>query len=309
MRILVTGVAGFIGSRVAQKCLENNYEVTGIDSLSNLLYSDEIKKARLKNLSDSKNFSFISADLNDYNLENLLQGIDFVINEAGLPGQALSWNALQQYIDSNFVAVAKLIKAAQKTGVKRFLQASTSSVYGELAVGNESQAKNPISPYGVTKLSAENLLQAYFKNFDFPVVTLRYFSVYGPDQRPDMAIHKLLTSVATGGIIKMNSGGNQIRDFTYVDDIVDGTFAALSLGTNGEAYNLSSGNPVPMNNVISIVEKVTNKKLKIDYNHTQVGDQFMTFGDNGKAKASLGFNPRTPLEIGIENQFKFLISS
>ena len=225
-KFLVTGVAGFIGSRIASQLLDDNHVVIGIDSFNEILYKNDFKESQILGLKKRSNFTFIKENILNVNLDSILSGVDYVINEAGLPGQLVSWEKIEDYFESNTIATSKLYEACVRNEIKSFVQASTSSVYGLSAIGKENQILNPKSPYGVTKLAAEHLINALNTIKSPRTVILRYFSVYGPGQRPDMGIYKFIQSIKTGKIINIYGDGDQRRDFTCVSDVA----RARSLG-------------------------------------------------------------------------------
>lgn len=304
MRYIVTGGVGFIGFRIVQNLLNLGERVLCIDSLDKTLYNNVTRIQKISQLKEFSNFEYINLDLAKDNLLNLFDSSDVVINEAGLPGQSKSWNFFDDYLNSNLRSVAKLLEACKKTGVKKFIQASTSSVYGKYAVGDETQFTNPCSPYGVTKLAAENLLLNYFESENLPVTILRYFSVYGPGQRPDMAISRFLSSLHNDQPIYLHGTGEQLRDVTYVDDVVSATLSSIESGANGEIYNIAGGKQISINEIISICENVLEKKAQIIHIERPKGDQEETKADISKAVLHLGYQPTENLQNGIFNQFK-----
>jgi UDP-glucose 4-epimerase len=300
---LVTGVAGFIGSHVAQKLLVTGNKVLGIDNFNPVLYGDLQKKDRLKDLLPNKNFKFIEDDLLDMELDLILSKIDFIINEAGLPGQHKSWNQISEYFNANTIATARLFDAASRSNVKGFLQASTSSVYGNNAIGIEDQSLNPASPYGVSKLAAENLIKAMTPYSSMKTVILRYFSVYGPSQRPDMGMFKFFEAIREGKPINVYGDGEQTRDFTYVSDVVNATILSLEQGLDGEIYNVSGGQQISINKLIELLEKTTNKKIEVIKVDRPKGDQLNTQADTSKIRKYISWKPEIALEEGLRKQY------
>jgi nucleoside-diphosphate-sugar epimerase len=255
-------------------------------------------------LKDEKNFRFIEADIADPNLINELGQADYLINEAELPGQAASWANQEKYFHSNLVAVANLITVSQALGIKRFIQASTSSVYGEIACGDESASTKPFSPYGVSKLAAENLLLAHSYNANFNVSILRYFSVFGPRQRPDMAISKFIDSLYHQKPIVIFGDGSQARDITFVDDVANTTIHATETAATGEIYNIAGCLSTTINELLQVCESVVGRSSQVVYKPREIGDQIKTEAITRKARRELNFNPTTSIVSGIEAQYK-----
>ena len=225
MKVVVTGAAGFIGSHLCEALLGAGHEVVGIDCFTDY-YARADKEANLTVARGMPGFTFVEADLRTDDLEPLLDGADAVINEAATPGLVLSWDDFERYQSTNLSAVKRLIDASIATGVGHFVQASTSSVYGAEATGGEDSHCLPVSPYGVTKLAAEHLLRAHAATFDLPLTILRYFSIYGPRQRPDMAYRIFCERLLRGEPITVFGDGRQSRSNTYVSDCVSGTVGA-----------------------------------------------------------------------------------
>ena len=219
MRILVTGVAGFVGSHIGERLLTEGHDVVGLDAFTDY-YSTAVKERNLAGLLDQPGFTFHRLDLRTDPLGPALDGVEAVIHEAAMPGLPRSWQDFEGYLGCNVLAVARLLEACRAAGVQRFLHASTSSVYGLEAVGDESMPVRPISPYGVTKLAAEHLLQAHVATFGFPAVIVRYFSIFGPRQRPDMAYHRFIEAMLDGRPITVFGDGEQARSNTFVTDAV-----------------------------------------------------------------------------------------
>lgn len=242
IKVTVTGSCGFIGSHLTNNLLKQGYFVSGVDCLDDNLYSRKVKHSRLEKLKDSTNFSFHDLDLAKDELDPAIEGSKFVFNLAAIPGQVLSWKLFERYVESNITGTKRVIDSAIRNNVKRIIHSSTSSVYGKFAVGDEQQKTMPISPYGITKLAAENLFFALTTNSDLDFTILRYFSVYGPGQRPDMAIQKFLTAIKNDQQIQVTGDGSQKRDVTYVQDVVDATIACLDLDETKQIFNISGGN-------------------------------------------------------------------
>ena len=302
---LVTGVAGFIGSNIAQEILDNGNQVIGIDSFNSTLYDNNTKVARLDKLQKYDNFSFLKGSILEIDLDKILDGVDYVINEAGLPGQLVSWEKTSEYFEANTFAAHKLYEYSIKNNIKVFIQASTSSVYGIEAVGLENQYLRPASPYGVTKLAAENLIQALSSRGSTKTIILRYFSVYGPGQRPDMGIYKFIESIKESKSINIYGDGEQTRDFTYVSDIVNATLMAIISGQNNEIYNVSGGETISINKLVELIGQILNVNIKVNKLERPIGDQLNTRADTSKLRNHMSWSPKIDLELGLFNQLKW----
>ena len=306
IKVAVTGACGFIGSTIIHELVSQGYFVHGVDNLDNNLYAKEIKQGRLKKLLKLENFVFDQLDLARDNFEKVIEGSSYVINEAALPGQILSWKLFPEYVSSNILGVEKLINISLKYKVSKVVQASTSSVCGLYAVGDEKIPTRPISPYGITKLAAENLYFAISENSELNFTILRYFSVYGPEQRPDMAIHKFLKLIKTNKELFITGDGTQKRDLTYISDVVDATLKSMKFKDKSEIFNISGGKQYTLNEIVNQCFEVAGEQTKINYIERPIGDQEETFGDNRKAKIKLNFEPKVDLKSGLYNQFESL---
>jgi UDP-glucuronate 4-epimerase len=307
MRILVTGGAGFIGSQLIEDLCMDNHNVTVIDSLDSTLYSADIKKAKIKKLASKFDFEFHSMDIND-NLEFLLKSdLEYVINLAALPGQVLSWSHLPDYTKSNFLGVGNILKTLIAAEKIPFLQISTSSVYGKIASGNENQLLEPFSPYGVTKRAAEDLIQSYKSNYDLTYTIFRLFSVFGPGQRPDMAVHKFLKLIDAGQEVQIYGDGNQSRSMTDVAQVSKSILNLIGLINpieKSSVYNISGGSSITVLDLISICERIVGKTAKVNFITRPAGDQLETRGNTSKAEKELGFDPRLEIEDVVARQFE-----
>lgn len=305
MQFIITGSAGFIGSHLCEKLLIDQHEVIGIDCFRNDLYSEKVKKTRQEYLSRKYNgFKSIAKDVLTININKILSRDAYFVHLAALPGQALSWERFEDYVSCNMVTTQKIVESLSHQNIKKFIFVSTSSVYGEYANLGEDSTLNPISPYGITKLAAEKIVSAYSKKLNFDYTILRLFSVYGPGQRNDMLISKILESLKSDKEFKLFGDGTKVRDFTFVDDIVDGIKSASLNSLSGSIYNLSGGSPATINEIISICERVSGKKLNLTRNDDVFGDQMSTIGVLERAKADLDYSPKTTLLDGIESQWK-----
>lgn len=298
---VVTGVAGFIGSTLAQKLLDQGGTVVGIDCLTDY-YAPRIKRENLKPLLDHKNFSFLEKPIAEVDLDPVLEGADRVYHQAAQAGVRASWGRdFRIYTEMNIDATQVLLEAL-KGRPTRLVYASSSSVYGDTPQlpMQEDHRPQPHSPYGVTKLAAEHLCVLYWKNFGVETVSLRYFTVYGPRQRPDMAFHRFIKAGLQDSEITLYGDGEQTRDFTFVDDIVTANLQAAEKGEPGAVYNLGGGSKVSVNEVLSIIGGILGRKLKIRRFDSQKGDVRHTFADTSRARDQIGFAPSTSLRQGLE---------
>ena len=312
--VLVTGCAGFIGSHLAETLLSEGYNVIGVDCLTPY-YSQKIKQHNLSLLLKDDRFKFVKLDLSTSSIDDLVQlvgKVDAVVHEAAQPGVRGSWGfGFEEYVRHNVLATQKLLEACIKAGnIKRFVFASSSSIYGnvrEVPI-REGVYPRPYSPYGVTKLAAESLCRAYFENYGLPVVMLRYFTVYGPRQRPDMAFHRFIRAMLEGRPIKVYGDGTQMRDFTYVIDVVKATILALEgcKDVDGEIINIGSGKPVPLIDAIRTIADIIGVEPRIKFVEPQKGDVKTTHADISKANKLLKWSPRTKLREGLEKEVTWL---
>lgn len=291
MRFLVTGCAGFIGSHVSERLVGDGHEVVGVDAFIDS-YERSSKEANLAGLRATPGFAFHELDLRTGALDQVLDGVDVVINEAALAGLPRSWTDLAAYAGHNLVALGRLLDACRAMGVTRFVQASTSSVYGRDAVGDETHPTRPVSPYGVTKLAGEHLLAAHAATWDLDYVVLRYFSVCGPRQRPDMAYHRFIEAMLDERPITVFGDGRQSRSNTYVGDVVEATLVAARLGARGSVYNIGGARPVTLAEAIEIIALELGVRPQIRYEPARPGDQLHTAADTGRARRELDYEAR-----------------
>jgi UDP-glucose 4-epimerase len=307
IRCLITGVAGFIGSHLAERLLELEYDVVGIDAFIDY-YPRQIKESNLERIRGNKSFRFIEADLNEINLEELVDGCDYIFHQAAQAGVRTSWGReFKIYTDCNIKATQALLEACLDKDIKKFIYASSSSVYGdtqELPM-REANVLKPVSPYGVTKLAGEHLACLYAKNFGLPCICLRYFTVYGPRQRPDMAFHRFITACIEKKQLTIYGDGEQTRDFTYISDIIDANIEAVKSESLGEVYNIGGGSRVSLNQVLNILEGIAKRKIPRQYMETQKGDVLHTYADVSKARICLGYKAKIVLEKGLKKQFEW----
>jgi UDP-glucuronate 4-epimerase len=306
IKVTVTGACGFIGSHLTKQLIERGFHVVGVDCLDDNLYSRSVKESRLKALKQLSNFDFANINIATDELDSSISDSKFVFNLAAIPGQVLSWKLFDKYVESNILGTKKVIDSCIRNKVTKIIHASTSSVYGKFAVGDELQDTKPISPYGITKLAAENLLFALTSSNNLDFTILRYFSVYGPGQRPDMAIQRFLTAIKMGQEINITGDGTQKRDITYVQDVVEATISASSITEKKQIFNISGGKQFTLNQIIDECFNVSGLKSKINYVDRPIGDQEETFGDISKAQKLLGFNPTFDIKTGLSNQFASL---
>ena len=304
-KVLVTGAAGFIGSAVVRALNAQGTPVVALDALLDGLYPAKEKIARFDFLTTLDGVDTFQLDLRSDDLSVLPRDIEYVINEAAMPGLGLSWTAFDLYSSCNLSALSRLIEASSAWDLTKFIQISTSSVYGKSAVGDENQEIRPVSPYGVTKLAAEQLVLAHLRDSGFPGMILRYFSVYGPGQRPDMAYRKFIAKALAGEEITLFGSGEQSRSNTYIDDCVAGTIQALSAGDPGEVFNIAGGEERTINEALAIIEAGVGKPLNISRHPAARGDQERTRGDSSRAQEKLGFISNTRLEDGLGEQIKW----
>jgi UDP-glucuronate 4-epimerase len=231
--------------------------------------------------------------------------VDTVFNEAAFPGLPRSWSEVDDYVGCNLLAVARLIDACRRQHVRRFVQASTSSVYGEFAIGDEAQPTRPVSPYGMSKLAAESLLLAHVHAHGFPAVILRYFSIYGPRQRPDMAYHIFVEALRARVPITVFGDGHQSRSNTFVTDCVDGTLAAAESGRIGEIYNLGGGVALELGDAIELIAGSLGVTPVVTYAPARAGDQRTTWADTSKAHEDFGYRPKVEPVAGLAAQVQW----
>jgi nucleoside-diphosphate-sugar epimerase len=303
MKCIVTGAAGFIGSHLCEALLRSGHEVVGLDAFVPY-YPEDVKRRNLRGSLSSPNFRFHRLDLREDRLDDLVGQAEVIFHLAGMPGLMRSWTDREGYWSCNVMATRKLLEAVQRSScqLRRFLLASTSSVYGEFASRAETAPTTPVSPYGITKLAAENLCRAYAADHGVPVVTLRYFSVYGPRQRPDMGYHHFIQALLLDKPIVVYGDGKQVRGNTYVDDCVRATIAAVEAPV-GEVYNVGGGEPASVWDVLHRLEALAGRPANVRLEPGRPGDQRYTLADTSKLRAHLGWAPRTPLEEGLARQW------
>jgi nucleoside-diphosphate-sugar epimerase len=302
-RCLVTGAAGFIGSHLCEALLARGHVVAGLDAFIPY-YPRAAKEQNLAGLRATPGFTLHEADLRTADLAPLLAGCDVVFHLAAMPGLMKSWSEFSLYETCNIAGTQRLLEAARAAPLKQFIHISTSSVYGKEATQGEDAPQQPFSPYGITKLAAENLCRAYAANFGLPFTILRYFSVYGPRQRPDMGYHKLINDLFRGETFTLFGDGEQTRSNTYVADAVAATILAMEQrdAALGETFNVGGGEVVSLNRVIALLEELTGRKAKLERQPPRPGDQRHTAANIAKARRVLGYNPATRLVEGLRAQ-------
>ncbi|AFM00133.1 MULTISPECIES: NAD(P)-dependent oxidoreductase [Desulfitobacterium] len=305
MKILVTGAAGFIGSHLCERLLEiNDVEVIGIDGFI-IPSLNQTKLRNLRFLLTNPRFAFHQVDLRQTDLKQLLEGVDVIYHLAAIPGVRTSWGSdFQLYVDHNIVATQLLLEVVRECPVSKFIYISTSSVYGEKA-GKvaETSIPTPLSPYGVSKLTGEYLCKVYQESYGIPIVILRYFTVFGPRQRSDMAFHRFIKGIIKGEPIQIYGNGLQTRDFTYVKDCVEATVSALDAkDVIGEVINIGGFERASILEVISMLENLLKQKATLEFMDRQNGDPLNTWADISKAQRLLNYTPECSLQEGLKQQ-------
>ena len=305
MRALVTGAAGFIGSTLTDRLLAEGWSVRGIDSFTPY-YDPATKRSSIAHLAGVADFELCEIDLASADLSGLLDDVDVVFHLAGQPGVRLSWaEGFHAYSVTNVEVTQRLLEAARGVSLQRFVYASSSSVYGDAEVvpTDEEQPTRPYSPYGVTKLAGEHLCSAYGRNFGVPTTSVRYFTVYGPRQRPDMAFYRLINAALNGEPFPLYGDGRQVRDFTFVDDIVEATYlAGLTELPAGTVMNAAGGDSMELLNVVDLVGELAGSPVQLDWRDAQPGDVRRTGGSIERAHELLGWTPKFDLRAGVERQ-------
>ena len=303
MKTLITGCAGFIGSHLTERLLSDGIEVIGIDSFTDY-YGRKIKEENLEASLNNDKFTFIEKDLLEM---DEYPDVDYVYHMAAQAGVRDSWgDNFISYASNNIEVTWKLLEFYRKLNIKKFLYSSSSSVYGdvELPMNEKSQLK-PVSPYGVTKLAAENLCYLYWKNYNVPTISLRYFTVYGPRQRPDMAIGKFFTSILNGDETIVYGDGEQTRDFTFIDDAVNAILISSKSGVVGDVFNVGGGSTVSVNKLINEIEEITGKNARIKYIEKQKGDVRNTEACLEKIETVMRWKPKISIRTGLKKIYEW----
>jgi nucleoside-diphosphate-sugar epimerase len=310
MRCLVTGAAGFIGSHLTERLIADGHEVIGVDAFIDY-YPRTLKEANLRALLRSPRFQLIEADLSALDLSPLVAEAEWIFHQAAQAGVRGSWGkSFTVYTARNIAATQRLLEAAVRAPrLRRFVYASSSSVYGDTPAlpVTEDTLPQPVSPYGVTKLAAEHLCTLYWRSYRVPTVSLRYFTVYGPRHRPDMAFHCFGKALLEGQPLAIHGDGRQTRDFTYVSDIVEANIrAATAEDVEGRAFNIAGGSRVSLRDVIALLEELSGRKAVLDYREAAPGDARHTYADISLAHRLLGYMPAVSLREGLERELAYL---
>jgi nucleoside-diphosphate-sugar epimerase len=309
MRCVVTGAAGFIGSHLCEELLRRGHTVVGVDSFTPY-YSPVLKAHNQQVVLAHPRYHFYALDLRCDDLTPIVDEADVIFHLAAMPGLPRSWTDFDGYWTCNVQGTQRLLESVRQSHdhLRRFILVSTSSVYGKVALGNETAQARPVSPYGVTKLAAEQLATAYAEGYGLPLVTLRYFSVYGPRQRPDMAYNRFFNAILNEQPIEVYGDGLQVRGNTYVGDCVDATIAAVDAPV-GETYNVGGGETTTVLDVLKRMEEITGRKAELVFNAPRLGDQRQTFADTTKIRSHLGWQPKTKLDEGLARQWQWQSST
>jgi nucleoside-diphosphate-sugar epimerase len=302
---LVTGAAGFIGSHLGERLLREGHRVIGLDAFTDY-YPRAVKEANLAGLRGESGFRFVELDLSRADLGPVAAEVDFIFHQAGQPGVRASWGKeFDQYLSHNIRATQLLLEAVKGSArLQRLVFASSSSVYGQTEdlPLREDSLPRPYSPYGVTKLAAEQLCSLYHANHGVPMVALRYFTVYGPRQRPDMGFHKFIQAALEDRPIVVYGDGEQTRDFTYVADAVEANWLALGSRAIGQVFNIGGGSRSSVNQFLASLEEILGKPIRREWRPPQPGDVRHTWADTTRAWEVLGFSPRISLREGLARQ-------
>jgi nucleoside-diphosphate-sugar epimerase len=303
MNCVVTGAAGFIGSHLCEELLRSGHKVVGLDAFVPY-YPQVIKQRNLLTLLPHHDARFYRVDLRSDSIGDLLADAEVIFHLAAMPGLTQSWKDMDGYWTCNVMATQKLLEAVRRTAgrLQRLVFASTSSVYGLQASGDESEAAKPISPYGITKLAAEHLCRAFAEAYGLPIVTLRYFSVYGPRQRPDMGYHRFIQAMLDDKPVTVYGDGKQVRGNTYVSDCVRATIAAAE-APPGETYNVGGGETANVWDILHKLEVLAGRPANVRQEAARLGDQAYTRADTTKIRAHLGWEPETTLDEGLARQW------
>lgn len=303
---LISGVAGFIGSHLARRLLAQGCTVTGVDIFTDY-YDRKVKEKNLAALLPLAGFTLLQQDIAEVG-DNIFDGVQWVFHQAAQAGVRASWGReFSHYSHHNVLGTQRLLERARNSKVEKFIYASSSSVYGmsgKLPM-QEGDLPRPMSPYGVTKLAAEHLCNLYQQNFQVPAVSLRYFTVYGPNQRPDMAFHRFIRAIIEASEVVVYGSGEQTRDFTYIDDIVAANIAAaLAEGVEGKVFNIGGGSRISVNGVLEMLGRITGRAVKVKYEEVQAGDPPHTYADTSRARELLGYSPQVSLEEGLRRMYE-----
>jgi UDP-glucuronate 4-epimerase len=310
MRALVTGAAGFIGSHLSELLLADGWEVVGVDNFDDF-YDPRIKRRNVEASVQDERFQLVEADIRDIAAMDgaVGGGIDIIVHLAARAGVRPSIAKPLLYTDVNVNGTMVLLEAAKEHKVDKFIFGSSSSVYGnneKVPFSEDDNVDFPISPYAATKKAGELICHTYHHLYDISITCLRFFTVYGPRQRPDLAIHKFARLIEQSKPIPVYGDGTMMRDFTYIEDIINGTAAAMKKCGGFNIYNLGESRPIAVNDLISEIEKAVGKKAVREYQPVQPGDVERTYADVSKAVRELGYNPSTTIESGLARFVEWL---
>jgi nucleoside-diphosphate-sugar epimerase len=305
MKCVVTGAAGFIGSHLCEELLRGGHEVLGVDAYIPY-YPQAIKEQNQASARAHPRYRFDRLDLREAALDGLVAEAEVIFHLAAMPGLVQSWKDFEGYWTCNVKATQRLVEAVLRSAgrLRRFVYASTSSVYGTYASGDEMMPTRPVSPYGVTKLAGEQLCRAYAEAHNLPLVVLRFFSVYGPRQRPDMGYHRFIRALLSQEPVTVCGDGQQVRGNTYVSDCVAATLAAVE-APSGETYNIGGGEAATLWDIIHRLEELAGRRAVIKREPARPGDQRYTFADTTKLRRHFGWQPQTTLEDGLARQWEW----
>jgi len=309
LKSLVTGAAGFIGSTLTEELLQKGHQVIGIDCFIDY-YERSLKENNISSFIDNDNFILIEENINNLDFKKLLKDVDYIFHQAAQAGVRSSWGEdFEIYTHNNIMGTQRLLEAAKESNINKFVYASSSSVYGDTdqLPMKETNRLQPVSPYGVSKLAGENLCYLYYKNFNVPTVSLRYFTVFGERQRPDMAFHIFIKAILQDEKLTIFGDGKQSRNFTHVQDIVKANILAAESDAAGEIFNIGGdGKRVVLNEAIDLMEEIIGKKANREYQKVVKGDVKHTSADTSKAKKMLGYEPEVEFKEGLEREVEFL---
>jgi nucleoside-diphosphate-sugar epimerase len=310
VRVVVTGCAGFLGSHLSERLVEGGHEVLGIDSFTDY-YPRHLKERNLLRLRDEQRFTLAELDLSSHPLDAVLEGVSTVFHLAAQPGVRGSFgSSFAIYVRDNVLGTQRLLEAVARHMPIRVVYASSSSVYGDAALypTRETAQCRPLSPYGMTKVATEVLAGVYHRARGVPVTGLRFFTAYGPRQRPDMAFSRFVRSALADEPVQILGDGRQVRDFTYVDDVITGMLAAAERGREGAVYNLGGGSPVELLSVVALIERFLEHRIRVHHMPPPVGEPRLTAADVSLAARELGFAPKTVLSAGLAAQIEWILA-